>query len=88
MSHAPAICFNLQKRGFIREGYYADLVIAKKSTPHKVTKQNILYSCGWSPLEGNEFNFEITHTIVNGHIAYKNGVINDIKNGKELLFDN
>tara|TARA_Y100001954_G_C15795045_1_gene597159 strand:+ start:1 stop:894 length:894 start_codon:yes stop_codon:yes gene_type:complete len=88
MSHAPAICFNLQKRGFIREGYYADLVIAQKSTPHKVTKQNILYSCGWSPLEGNEFNFEITHTIVNGHIAYKNGVINDIKNGKELLFDN
>ena len=88
MSHAPAICFNLQKRGFIREGYYADLVIAQKSTPHKVTKQNILYSCGWSPLEGNEFNFEITHTIVNGHIAFKNGVINDIKNGKELLFDN
>jgi len=88
MSHAPAICFKLKKRGFIREGYYADLVIAKPNSRWTVNKDNILYSCGWSPLEGNSFDFAITHTLVNGNIVYKNGNIIDDINGKELDFNN
>ena len=88
MSHAPAECFKIKKRGFIKEGFYADLVIVKQQSPWKVTKQNILYSCGWSPLEGKDFNFNITHTIVNGNIVYKDGSILNVKNGKELDFYN
>ena len=88
MSHAPAICFNLKKRGFIKEGYYADLVVVRKNAHWSVTSENILYSCGWSPLEGSVFNFQISHTFVNGNLVYKNGVILDGKNGKELDFNN
>ena len=88
MSHAPAICFKLKKRGFIREGYYADLVIVKPNSRWTVNKDNILYSCAWSPLEGNSFDFAITHTLVNGNIVYKNGKIIDDINGKELDFNN
>ena len=88
MSHAPAICFKLKNRGFIREGYYADLVIAKPNSRWTVNKDNILYSCGWSPLEGNSLDFAITHTLVNGNIVYKNGNIIDDINGKELDFNN
>ena len=88
MSHAPAICFNLKKRGFIKEGYYADLVAVQENVKWSVTKDNILYSCGWSPLEGNEFNFKISHTLVNGNLVYKNGIILDHQNGRELEFDN
>jgi len=87
MSHAPAKCFKIQKRGFINEGHYADLVILKKQK-WKITKQNILYSCGWSPLEGRDLSFKITHTIVNGNIVYKDGIIIDKTNGKELDFYN
>tara|TARA_Y100001968_G_scaffold124969_1_gene113941 strand:- start:1343 stop:2671 length:1329 start_codon:yes stop_codon:yes gene_type:complete len=87
MSHAPAICFKVQKRGFIKEGYYADLVIVKKQK-WTIQKNNILYACGWSPLEGRELNFKVTHTIVNGNIVYKDGIIIDKKNGKELAFNN
>ena len=88
MAHAPAICFNLKKRGFIREGYYADLVAVRDNVKWSVNKDNILYSCGWSPLEGTEFNFQISHTFVNGNLVYNNGVIIDKKNGKELEFKN
>ncbi len=88
MAHAPAICFNLKKRGFIREGYYADLVAVRDNVKWSVNKDNILYSCGWSPLEGAEFNFQISHTFVNGNLVYNNGVIIDQKNGKELEFEN
>ena len=88
MSHAPAECFKIKKRGFIKEGFYADLVIVKQQSPWKVTKHNILYSCGWSPLEGKDFNFNITHTIVNGNVVYKDGIILNITNGKELGFYN
>ena len=88
MSHAPAICFKLKKRGFIKEGYYADLVVVKPHSRWTINKDNILYSCGWSPLEGNSLDFEITHTLVNGNIVYKHGnIINEI-NGKELDFNN
>ena len=88
MSHAPAICFKLKKRGFIKEGYYADLVVVRKNVNWSVKKDNILYSCGWSPLEGSLFNFEVSHTLVNGNLVYKDGIIFDQKNGKELQFEN
>jgi len=88
MSHAPATCFKIKKRGFIREGYYADLVVVKPNSKWQVSKQNILYACGWSPLQDCFFNFKITHTIVNGNIVYQNGLIIDEKNGKELDFYN
>ena len=88
MSHAPAICFKLKKRGFIKEGYYADLVVVKQNTPWSVEKENIRYACGWSPLEGFLLNFKITHTFVNGNLVYKDGFIFDKKNGKELAFNN
>ena len=71
MSHAPAICFKLKNRGFIREGYYADLVDVKSNASWTVDQHNILYSCGWSPLEGVTMNFKITHTFVNGNLVYK-----------------
>jgi len=88
MCHAPARCFKVQKRGFIREGYYADLVVVKKSDLWKVKKDNLLYSCGWSPLEGYSFNFSITHTFVNGNLVFHNGQILNRTNGKELDFNN
>ena len=88
MCHAPAICFKVKNRGFIREGYYADLVVVKDNQNYQVTKDNILYSCGWSPLENRKFNFNITHTFVNGVLVYHNGCILDKQNGKELDFDN
>ncbi len=88
MCHAPARCFKVKNRGFIREGYYADLVVVKKSNPWKVKKDNLLYSCGWSPLEGYSFNFSITHTFVNGNLVFHNGQILNKTNGKELDFNN
>ena len=87
MCHAPAICFNIHKRGFLREGYYADLVVVEPNFSWKVTKENLLYLCGWSPLEGNTFNFKIRYTFVNGNLVYNNGYINDSYRGKELRFN-
>ena len=88
MCHAPAICFKIKKRGFIREGYYADLVVVKENTPWGVNRENILYKCKWSPLESMNFNFAISHTIVNGVLVYENGNFINEKNGKELVFNN
>lgn len=73
MCHAPAILFRINKRGFIREGYYADLVLIKPHTHWMVEDKNVLYKCGWSPLSGITFSNLITHTFVNGHMAYCNG---------------
>jgi len=87
MCHAPAICFKLKQRGFIKEGYYADLVVVKEKD-WQVNKQNLLYACKWSPLEDKNFKFSITHTIVNGTLVYENGLIIDNVNGKELSFNN
>jgi len=69
MAHAPAVCFRLENRGFIREGYFADLVVVKKSN-YQVTKDNILYKCGWSPFEGHTFKYTIDKTFINGKLAY------------------
>lgn len=87
MSHSVAKCFEIKDRGFIREGYYADLVIADLNNNSTVTKDNILYKCGWSPLEGFEFPATITHTFVNGNLVYGNGQWNESNKGMRLDFD-
>jgi dihydroorotase len=87
MSHAVATCFNIKERGFLREGYYADLVIIDPEKQTRVEKSNILYKCGWSPLEGFVFPASISHTFVNGNLVYENGVFNESYKGKRLLFD-
>ncbi len=87
MCHAPADIFNISKRGYIRKGYWADLVLIDPFRTHRVNKDNILYKCGWSPLEGEIFNSEISHTFVNGKIVYQNGQINEEKNARKLSFE-
>jgi dihydroorotase len=87
MSHAVADCFQIKERGYIREGYFADLVIVNLTQPTTVSKENILYKCGWSPLEGTTFHAAITHTFINGALIYENGTINDSSKGKRILFD-
>ena len=84
--HNPAILFRIEERGFIREGYWADLVLVDLEAKEKVEKSNILYKCGWSPFEGVEFHSKITHTIVSGHLAYQNGVFDEKIKGKRLKF--
>jgi len=87
MCHNPAICFQIEKRGFVKEGYFADLVLVDLEKPWEVTKENILYKCGWSPFEGETFNAQITHTFVNGHIAYEFGNFDETQRGMRLTFD-
>ena len=85
--HNPAILFDVEKRGYIKEGYFADLVIADLNNPWTVNKENILYKCGWSPFEGNTFKSRITHTFVNGQLVYNNFKVLDVKAGKRLTFN-
>jgi dihydroorotase len=87
MCHNPAIAFQIQKRGFIREGYFADLVLVDLNKPWEVKKDNILSKCGWSPLEGVAFKSTVTHTIVSGHLAYAEGQFDDQNLGQRLEFD-
>ena len=87
MCHAPAICFQVENRGFIREGYAADLVLVEINNPWEVNKDNILYKCAWSPFEGNTFRSRVTHTWVNGHLAYQNGTFDESQKGHRLTFD-
>ncbi len=87
MCHNPAILFNIRGRGFIREGYKADLCLVNPSDPWTVSKENILYKCGWSPFEGTTFNSKVRMTIVNGTVVYDNGTINEDYRGQRLLFD-
>ena len=86
MSHAVATCFQIKERGFIREGYHADLVLVKEQ-PNTVSKENILYHCGWSPLEGTSFPYQVRSTFVNGHLAYHEGVFDEVKKGLRLQFN-
>ena len=89
MSHAVADCFNIRERGYIREGYFADLVIVDPYSPFTVSKENILYKCGWSPLEGFTFPAAITQTFVNGNLVYDrygNPVWDESNKGQRLLF--
>ena len=87
MSHAVADCFQINKRGYIREGYYADLVLVDLNNSWIVDKSNILYKCGWSPFEGYTFHSKVTHTIINGNLVYENGKFNEQKKGMRLTFD-
>ena len=87
MSHAVADCFQISKRGYIREGYWADLVLVDLNEEVTVTKENVLYQCGWSPLEGTTLRSKVTHTIVSGHLAYENGAFDESKAGQRLLFE-
>ncbi|HEX5024285.1 MAG TPA: dihydroorotase [Agriterribacter sp.] len=90
MSHAVADCFQVKSRGYIREGYWADLVIVDMNQSNLVTPQNILYQCGWSPMEGFSFPASITHTFVNGHLVYENygnAVWNESHKGMRLAFE-
>ena len=87
MAHNPAKLFRIEKRGFIKEGYFADLAIVNTGMPWNVNKDNILYKCGWSPFEGTNFKSRITHTFVNGQLVYNNSKVKDIPAGERLTFD-
>ncbi len=87
MCHHPAILFKVKKRGFIREGYFADLVLIDPNAAQTVSKENILYKCGWSPMEGQTFHSKIVSTFVNGHLVYHRGTFNENQKGERLLFE-
>ena len=87
MCHNPAILFQIEKRGFVREGYYADLILVDPNDPWTVNKNNILYKCGWSPFEGITFNSKITHTFLNGSLVYHNNKFSKDKAAMQLTFN-
>jgi len=87
IAHNPAIIFKVNKRGFLREGYYADIVLIDTNTPTLVTKETLLYKCGWSPFEGQKFDNSINRTILNGNVVYEDGRVNSIPHGKKITFN-
>jgi dihydroorotase len=87
MCHAPAICFQVAERGFVREGYFADLVLFDLEKDMKVTKENIYYKCNWSPFENESLTGTITHTFVSGHLVFENGKFDESKKGERITFD-
>jgi len=87
MSHNPAKIFKIEKRGFIKEGFYADLVLVNPALSNTVSKETFLYKCGWSPFEGTTFSSTITHTFVNGNLMYENGNFNEEIKGERLIFN-
>ena len=87
MAHSPAICFQIENRGFIREGYWADLVLVDLNKRSTVSRANVLYKCGWSPFEGQTFASTVVSTIVSGNLVYENGKINEGVFGKRLVFN-
>ena len=87
MCHNPALLFQIEKRGFIKEGYFADLVAVNLDSNWKVTKENIAYKCGWSPFEGHTFKSNVSHTFVNGHLAYEHGNFSKERNAMRLTFN-
>ena len=87
MSHAVARCFQIENRGYIREGYFADLVLVDMDKPGIVTKENLYYKCGWSPFEGFRFPASIEKTWVNGHLVYENGRFDESHKGSRLTFN-
>ena len=86
MCHSPAICFNIKNRGFIQEGFAADVSLVNLNEPWTVAKSNILYKCGWSPFEGTTFQSKVKHTFVNGVHIYNDGHLQLSTNGQRLLF--
>lgn len=87
MCHNPATIFKISKRGFIRKGYYADLVLINTNKSQSIQSENIISKCGWSPFEGETFNSQITHTFVNGNLVYENGTFHENKKGERLMFE-
>ena len=87
MCHNPAILFQIEKRGFVKEGFKADLVLVDLDDEFTASKENILYKCGWSPLEGATFHSKITHTFVNGNLVFENGKVSEETFGERLLFE-
>ena len=87
MCHNPAILFQVERRGYIKEGYFADLVLVDLNNPWTVNKDNILYKCGWSPFEGTTFKSRITHTFLNGNLVYQNAKFSNVKSAKRLTFN-
>jgi len=87
IAHNPAIIFKVNKRGFLREGYYADIVLIDTNTPTLVTQESLLYKCGWSPFEGQKFDNSINRTILNGNVVYEDGRVNSIPRGKKIIFN-
>jgi len=86
VSHAPATLFNVHERGFLREGYFADIVLVDPAKPHAVTQADVLSKCGWSPFEGYTFRSSIAATFVNGHLAFHEGELDDNTRGRRLEF--
>ena len=86
MCHAPADLFRIDRRGYIREGYFADLVLINPDKKWTVCPENIFYKCGWSPFEGTEFSHQVSKTFVNGQLAYDRGQIKEEVRGKRLAF--
>lgn len=86
MCHAPADCFGVDRRGYVEEGYWADLAIFDPDSPWTVAKENIFYKCGWSPFEGHLFKGKVQYTIVSGHLVYANGVFDESRKGQRLAF--
>jgi dihydroorotase len=86
MAHAPAVLYRLQNRGFLREGYFADIVMVNPNQPHQVNKSKLLYKCGWSPFEGTTFSNSIERTFINGTVAFENGSIIESGVGSRLSF--
>lgn len=87
MCHAPALLYGIEKRGFIKEGYHADLVLVNPNSSWQVNKDNLLYKCGWSPLEGQQLSTKVTHTIINGRVVYENGSFDENFRGSALTFN-
>jgi len=87
MCHAPAQIYGICDRGYVREGYKADLVLVSHGDRWEVNSENILSKCGWSPLEGNSFRWKVERTFANGHLIYSDGQVDDTYRGEELRFD-
>jgi len=85
--HNPAILFEIDRRGFIKEGFFADLVLVDLNQKYTVSKSNILYKCGWSPFEGTQFDSVVTHTLVNGNVVYQAGKFDETAKGMRLTFN-
>ena len=86
MCHAPTDCLRVAQRGYLREGYWANLALVDMNRGFAVSKDTILYQCGWPPLEGKSFRLSVTHTVVSGHLAYHNGQFDETVAGKRLAF--